>query len=268
MNMNWPRWVRHGLLAAVGLWALAVCSPAMAAEGIAARLARAYPEFIAGGDAQVLIWKDGERMPLDDGRNKTFEHLLDQPDIQDQFTWAYPTGPDSYQAPGFQIDPGRVRYEPLFKKMYGASAQAVQAKLVKIPWMPNSGGKPLLVTQANGVDQRLRAVSDELERLPEPLKRYAVKTSGVFNWRTISGTKRLSVHAFGAALDLNTEYADYWKWDGHKESDRLTYKNQMPREIVEIFEKHGFIWGGKWYHYDTMHFEYRPELLAGSRGRP
>ena len=31
---------------------------------------------------------------------------------------------------------------------------------------------------------------------------------------------------------------------------------------LEIFERHGFIWGGKWYHYDTMHFEYRPELLA------
>ncbi|MEJ2663631.1 MAG: M15 family metallopeptidase, partial [Spirochaetia bacterium] len=28
------------------------------------------------------------------------------------------------------------------------------------------------------------------------------------------------------------------------------------------FEKYGFIWGGKWYHYDTMHFEYRPELLV------
>ncbi|MDP3291618.1 MAG: M15 family metallopeptidase, partial [Sulfuricurvum sp.] len=27
---------------------------------------------------------------------------------------------------------------------------------------------------------------------------------------------------------------------------------------------HGFIWGGRWYHYDTMHFEYRPELLASS----
>ena len=34
-------------------------------------------------------------------------------------------------------------------------------------------------------------------------------------------------------------------------------------EIVEIFERHGFIWGGKWSYYDTMHFEYRPELLSG-----
>jgi hypothetical protein len=38
----------------------------------------------------------------------------------------------------------------------------------------------------------------------------------------------------------------------------------MPEEIVAIFEKHGFIWGGKWYHFDTMHFEYRPELLGAS----
>ena len=38
--------------------------------------------------------------------------------------------------------------------------------------------------------------------------------------------------------------------------------NHIPLEIVAIFERHGFIWGGKWSHYDTMHFEYRPELLG------
>ncbi len=37
--------------------------------------------------------------------------------------------------------------------------------------------------------------------------------------------------------------------------------NRTPREIMDIFEKYGFIWGGYWYHYDTMHFEYRPEIL-------
>jgi hypothetical protein len=43
---------------------------------------------------------------------------------------------------------------------------------------------------------------------------------------------------------------------------QIVYKNRIPLELVAIFEKHGFIWGGKWYHYDTMHFEYRPELLV------
>ena len=42
----------------------------------------------------------------------------------------------------------------------------------------------------------------------------------------------------------------------------ILYRNRMPEEIVTIFEKHGFIWGGKWYHFDTMHFEFRPELLV------
>jgi peptidoglycan LD-endopeptidase CwlK len=49
---------------------------------------------------------------------------------------------------------------------------------------------------------------------------------------------------------------------------RIPYRNKVPFEIVSIFEKHGFIWGGKWYHYDTMHFEYRPELFLAAGERP
>ena len=35
----------------------------------------------------------------------------------------------------------------------------------------------------------------------------------------------------------------------------------IPSDVVAVFERHGFIWGGRWAHFDTMHFEYRPELL-------
>src|SRR3569623_1717748 len=38
-----------------------------------------------------------------------------------------------------------------------------------------------------------------------------------------------------------------------------------PARNVAIFERHGFIWGGRWSHFDTMHFEYRPELLPPGR---
>lgn len=40
----------------------------------------------------------------------------------------------------------------------------------------------------------------------------------------------------------------------------MKYINTFEMKIVEIFERHGFIWGGRWYHFDTMHFEYRPEM--------
>ena len=81
----------------------------------------------------------------------------------------------------------------------------------------------------------------------------------LFNFRKIANTSRLSMHSFGIAIDINIKKSHYWLWD--KKKNRFKYKNSIPLEIVEIFQKHGFIWGGRWYHYDTMHFEYRPELL-------
>jgi hypothetical protein len=34
-----------------------------------------------------------------------------------------------------------------------------------------------------------------------------------------------------------------------------------PEAVIKAFETFGFVWGGKWLFYDTMHFEYRPEIL-------
>jgi hypothetical protein len=81
-------------------------------------------------------------------------------------------------------------------------------------------------------------------------------SAGTFNCRTVKDTGNRSMHAWGAAIDLNTRFSDYWLW-----SPKATYRNRIPVEIVEIFERHGFIWGSKWGHFDTMHFEFRPELL-------
>ncbi len=104
-------------------------------------------------------------------------------------------------------------------------------------------------------------MSDELERLPPRFHRYLAPPAGGFVWRAIAGTNRLSVHSFGAAVDINTAFSDYWVWDGQPEGGVIPYRNRIPLEIVEVFERHCFIWGGRWYHYDTMHFEYRPELI-------
>jgi hypothetical protein len=59
----------------------------------------------------------------------------------------------------------------------------------------------------------------------------------------------------------------YWLWN-EPVGGRIPNRNKVPFEIVSIFEKHGFIWGGKWHHFDTMHFEYRPELFLAAGGRP
>ena len=101
----------------------------------------------------------------------------------------------------------------------------------------------------------------DLETLPASMTQYLVPSAGTYNCRPIANTTRLSVHAFGAALDINDQFSDYWEWSKGAGRHR-ELANRVPGAIGEIFERHGFIWGAKWYHFDTMHFEYRPEIIA------
>jgi hypothetical protein len=90
-----------------------------------------------------------------------------------------------------------------------------------------------------------------------------------WNWRNVAGSSRLSFHAYGTAIDLLMKpergKETYWlwtqakgiDWHGVPEKD----KQNPPRSVIGIFEEEGFIWGGKWPWYDTMHFEYHPELI-------
>jgi D-alanyl-D-alanine carboxypeptidase len=220
-------------------------------------LVRAYPDFLVSHDGGVLIWKDGTRMSVSDGRSdKNFEEKLRNPSILDQLSIPYIKGPLA-TPPGLQDDPGRFRNIAFFDKTYGdCSKGEVQEKLTKVAWLPKVGGGFLPISKVNGVADKLRAVSEELEQLPPEINKYAFPSAGTFNCRAVKDTGNRSAHAWGVAIDINTRFSDYWLW-----AKNGSYRNRIPFGIVEIFERHGFIWGGKWGHFDTMHFEYRPELL-------
>jgi len=225
------------------------------------KLLQAYPDFVDSVEGNTLLWKDGTRMTFDDGfADKDFGTLLNAPDLEDQFRIVYTKG-RRYYIPERNWDPGRIRYEPFFLKMYGSSPDEVRKNLMPVSWLPGTVNKTLMITSVNGVNQKLQAISNELDAMRH-LHKYINNPSGTFNWRRIKGTERLSSHSFGIAIDINVEHTNYWKWDDPREERfYLGYVNRIPMEIVEVFERHGFIWGGKWFHYDTMHFEYRPELL-------
>jgi len=254
-------------LAAFVVLAVVACSGALLAQddrlGAALDdLVAAYPDALAGHDAKVLRWRDGTVMPLSEGApNKTFADLLRHASIIDQLRIPYPRGILD-RPPAVDADPGRYRNTAFFIKMYGDCRKGeVTPHLVSLPWLPKTWGKSILITSVNGVDKKLRAISAEIDALPEAVKRAAYPIAGTYNCRTIADTGEPSPHGYGIAIDLNTAFSDYWYWQPH--NGAIGYRSRMPQEIVAIFEKHGFIWGGKWYHFDTMHFEYRPELLAG-----
>ena len=226
------------------------------------KLVAAYPQALAAHDGTVLHWRDGTVMPVSDGaESKTFPELLRHASIVDQFRIPYPHGPLD-KPPAIDIDPGRFRNAALFTKMYGDCGKGeVSPRLVSIAWLPKTWGQSIRITSVNGVDEHLRAVSAEIDVLPEIIKRAAYPIAGTYKCRAVADTGQPSPHGYGIAIDLNTAVSDYWYWRPH--AGAIRYRNRMPEEIVAIFEKHGFIWGGKWYHFDTMHFEFRPELLVG-----
>lgn len=235
------------------------------------RLLSSYPDHLVGFDGNVLVWRDGTRMPVDDGRGpKSPAERLQAADIKDMLIEPYPRGSIAVP-PGLGQDPGRARNGAFFDKMYGACAAGeAQRHLTDVVWLPKKWGKSLKATRINGVADRLARISRELDALPSRFDRFLFPPAGTFNCRPIAGTYRPSAHGHGIAIDLAIAQADYWRWELPKSgahpstggaSVHIAYRNRMPQEIVAIFEQHGFIWGGRWYHYDTMHFEYRPELL-------
>jgi hypothetical protein len=124
----------------------------------------------------------------------------------------------------------------------------------------------------------LARVSDELAGLKASNPEVAAFLRGLaemngYNYRFVDGTRTRSYHSFGLAVDLiPRSYGGrhpYWRWAMEKEPDwwAVPYERRwmVPVPVVEAFERHGFVWGGKWLFFDTMHFEYRPEVLLLAR---
>jgi hypothetical protein len=179
------------------------------------KLLKAYPDFLDHADSNHIFWKDGTSMIWDDGNKKSHDEMLDNPDLEDMMSQSYKKGNDWDNPPKNNFEPGRIRYEPFFKKMYGSSESAVKDKTVSINWF----GTSILVTKINNINTKLDDISKELAKLPQEHQKYLARTGGAFNWRNIAGTDRLSTHSFATAIDINTDYSDYWQW-----SKDLSYK--------------------------------------------
>ena len=93
--------------------------------------------------------------------------------------------------------------------------------------------------------------------------------SSCFNYRVVAGTKHLSNHAYGLAVDINPLYNPYITTRNGKTitspAGSEAYADRsadFPHKIDEndlcyrLFTEHGFSWGGAWKHSkDYQHFE-------------
>jgi peptidoglycan LD-endopeptidase CwlK len=223
------------------------------------KLQKAYPNHIKSISNNSIMFYDGFEMIYDDGIEKTIDQKLENPDLEDMMSIPYKKG--NIGIPTEEDEAGRIRVDAFFKKIYGSDSLSIVHHLRYVDWLPYGKFRHVKMNSINNVHEHIQQVAIELNPMEPRFHKYFYKLGGTFFWRTVEGKPRLSPHSFGIAIDLNTKYSKYWDWDDAF-GKKMQYNNEIPWEIVEIFERHGFIWGGKWYHYDTMHFEYRPELLV------
>lgn len=98
----------------------------------------------------------------------------------------------------------------------------------------------------------------------------AANNTSCFNYRTVAGSRRLSRHALGMAVDINPLYNPYIRTVGTRRIimpqagksyvDRtrsdIPYKITLRDAAYKLFRQHGFKWGGSWRtRKDYQHFQ-------------
>lgn len=222
----------------------------------------AYPNHVVGvektnEDQVFIILKSGNKILYDDKKQKSHEAMLSNPDIQDMLEQIYPLGSIS-KLQDVNFDPGRARVYSLLYNVYGNSKGKIEAQLGN-----TSGGQFNKENKAaESLNNALKDINIASRSNPK-VGGFVYPINGTYNYRYISGTNRLSPHAFGIAVDVKSHPHDYWKWNTRVNGEKrlLSY----PIELVEIFERNNFVWGGKWGHFDILHFEYRPEIIIKAR---
>ena len=70
--------------------------------------------------------------------------------------------------------------------------------------------------------------------------------SGSFCFRLMRGGDRLSMHAYGCAVDFDA---------AHNPFHSTEHRFQADSPLVKAFKDENWIWGGDWTHPDAMHFQ-------------
>lgn len=106
----------------------------------------------------------------------------------------------------------------------------------------------------------------------DDVKSMEANNTSAFNFRTVSGTSKLSKHAYGLAIDLNPRINPYVRGNYVSPKNGKVYKQRNLKlckgvyktnmihkndKAYKIFKKYGFSWGGNWRAYqDYQHFQY------------
>ncbi len=146
-----------------------------------------------------------------------------------------------------------------------AAEAAKNMKVITVPvWkMSASGGRYASSMQLTINKKLARNVQEIFKEIYTLEIKFPIKVLNGFMYRKVGGvalskSRIMSIHSFGAAIDINPgDYDnDYYLGKGNDLRDKSN-PYCIPDEVIAIFEKYGWFWGGNFeICADTMHFQY------------
>ncbi len=133
-------------------------------------------------------------------------------------------------------------------------------------WQIASGGEKVAKKKTLTVNKHIADnVRNIFKEIFESEEKFPIKSCGGFQWRTAS-SGRLSQHSYGTCIDINPNENYYISKSGSVLSGSYwkpyedPYSIPADSEIIKIFAKYGFLWGGNAWgensSKDYMHFTY------------
>jgi hypothetical protein len=212
------------------------------------------------GDTQMVVWDIRSRPAFDTAVQNL--GLMSRPNTKVNRSWDPPDPDDSLSTARLKSMVG----EPWYQVVSGDTIQmhpAWTATYLPPGRVLLSSAIPIRARCHNAVSAALGAALDEVAAAGLGAAINVSNTNtygGCFNARYSRLSGFLSRHAYAVALDMNTT------------SNCLGCTPQMNCDVVRIFRKHGFAWGGNWRVPDGMHFEWvgerRDQIAYPSRFCP
>ena len=137
------------------------------------------------------------------------------------------------------------------RAFYGEPGNEDSLVFINFPFKMFYGGKLVTRTRCHRkvADSLLRVLNDIGDRYSgvPGIMEEAQDYYGVFNFRPKRGGTSWSLHAWGAAIDLDADdntFRDHWPMQA-----------DMPLEIMECFAREGWTSAGAYWGYDAMHHQ-------------
>lgn len=219
---------------------------------------RLEDDFVFHLERGSIYYRDGKMLNKEN---------LQHDDLFSSIFYRYPPGPleDSFEKP----PPIARRSDDFFKMIFGETEREIRKHCREVRFLRRMAFvNTLCIPALKQVEREILKQAGEDPDVADFAGNIRILYS--FKRKEIVGSKNSSFHGYGLAVDLVPASYDkkhvYWKWSAVYDSNwhRIPVHQRWspPQPVIDAFERNGFVWGGKWRHFDVIHFEYRPEIIA------